>query len=133
MNRLKQVLTFAIIFFVLPFGTLAILWKDSCHETRTGEHRADMEGLVAAEISTDCGSAMKVATEVRLEKREASGELAAETVLVLAGKTTIPVHWSDGPTLTIDLPDHAEVVKHKTEWQGVKVAFTNIPVRSEAP
>lgn len=127
MKLVKQIFAVLVIFVVVPFGLLSLIWKDRCKETRIVEHSTSDGTMVAAEISTDCGSAMKVATEVRLEKHSTSGVEESATVLVLAGKVDVPLHWSEGPTLTIDLPDNAEVVKHKKEWGGVTIAFNNIP------
>lgn len=132
MKRLKQIVAVIAIFVVIPFALLALLWKDRCTQTRVSEVPDAAGAFVAAQVSTDCGLTMKVATEIRLEKRLADGVVDDATVLVLAGQNPVPLHWAPGPTLTIDLPDGAEVVKHKREWNGVTIAYTNIPVRTES-
>lgn len=120
-KNLKGILGLFVIFVVIPFGALAILWKDRCKETLIEEVGTEGGNLVAALISTDCGTSMKVATEVRLERREEGKTVAKETVLLLSGSTLLPLNWSDGPTLTIDVPEGVDVVKRRGGWEGVTV------------
>lgn len=127
MKNIKGALGIIIIFFVIPFGTLAILWKERCKTERLAEVPSEYGDFVAARSSVDCGDTMKVATEVVLETHPAAGKGESETILVLSGVVDLPMRWSPGPTLTIDLPVTAVVVKHKRAWKDVTIAFTGGP------
>lgn len=128
MKRIKQILLFLLIFVGLPFGGLALLWKDRCKEAVIKEVPLLQAGFKALQVTTDCGPSMKVATEVRLTKPKESGSGdESATVLLLAGKVDIPFYWGDGPTLHIDIPKDHDVVSHKMSWAGVQMVFTNIP------
>ena len=136
MKRLRQALALLFIFVVVPYGLLAFLWKDRCKETRLAELQFQSGALLAATISTDCGRTMKIATEVRLERRGEGEDRPFETVLLMTGRHQLPLVWSEeteGPRLSVTLPEGAEVVKHRTEWNGVTVAFRGGPADKAPP
>lgn len=127
----KGYLALFVIFVVIPFGALAVLWKDRCKESRIAEIPSSVDGLVAALITTDCGTSMKIATEVRLERRGPGDAKTSEVVLLVAGTPTLPVVWSDGvtgPLVTIDVPEGIDVVKYRRAFGDVAVV-ANIPPR----
>lgn len=122
MKGLKGVFALFILLIGFPFGMLALLWKDRCHRTNVATSRSPSGEWVVETTLVDCGPSMKVATELLL-RRDAEKE--GETILVMADKVPPTLAWQGDQNLTMTLPPNAEVVKGKTEWQGVKIGVAS--------
>lgn len=118
MSNVRGILILFLIFVVAPFAFLALIWKDRCQRTSVAVVRSP-DGHWAAETTrVDCGSSMKVASEVTLREAE---EKDGESVLVIAEEKGLEMGWEDAGHLTLRLPPNAEVVKSTSIWKGVAI------------
>ncbi len=119
MKNAKGIFLLLLIFVGVPFGLLALIWKDRCERTGLAVVRSPGGAWAAETTRVDCGPSMKVATEVTLHR---DGEKAGESVLVLAEEQKVVVSWEGDQRLIMQLPPNAEVVKGKTVWQDVRIS-----------
>lgn len=125
-TRLKGIILAFFIFVVLPFGGLAIIWKDACRTYTVQELTSPGGVWLAAVRRTECrGGEIKPATELAVaSKPQGATEPEWHTAILYQGSTDPRLSWDESATsLSIAYPKDAAVVKQRGQGGGLKLSY----------
>ena len=113
-RHVKGWLLFLLIFGLIPFATLAILWRDVCVTHQVAESPSPDGRAKAGIFATDCRGRLKPATEVRVAIREQEIHKTPERILLYQGSELPEITWSAPGALRVLYPKGAEIVSRKS-------------------